>query len=193
MKYIILFLSLLIPFIFIGCFIPERRLYFSWNRPAEQKDICNYEFNVDDNIDLIKTDKGMLIDTHKEIYYKLGSDKPYNIEDYVYVMQEVMSFMSNNKNSIIIIEGHADIIGQGNGNINFRLSERRASVIRDVILSSGFSYKRVKIFPYSDIVPKYTNNISKNRRVDFIALKCESELENYIKLYSNYYSNNFYK
>lgn len=195
MKYIKLFLCIFIPFIFMGCFIPERRLYFSWNRPVEKKDACVYDFVTNDNgsIKLIETERGTLIDTDREIYYKLGADKPYNVEDYVYVMNNIISFMSNNKNSILIVEGHADIIEQSNGNINFRLSERRASVIRDVILSSGFSYKRVKIFPYSDIAPKYTNNISKNRRVDFVVLKCDRELENYINLYSNYYTNNFDK
>ncbi|WP_297247591.1 OmpA family protein [uncultured Brachyspira sp.] len=189
MRYIKIFFILLIPFILTACFIPERRLYFSWNRPTEQKDPCNYEFNISSNMNLIETERGMMIDTDKEIYYRLNEEKPYNIEDYVYVMNEVISFMSNNKSCILVVEGHADIIGQGKGDVNFKLSERRASVIRDVILSSGFSHNRVKIFPYSDIMPKYTNDIYKNRRVNFIALKCEMDLDNYKKYYNNYYNN----
>ena len=189
MKYIKIFLILIIPFILTACFIPERRLYFSWNRPQKIKDTCDYEFNVNTNISLIKTDRGYLLDTDKEIYYRLGEEKPYNIDDYYYVMNEVMTFMSNNRNCILIVEGHADITGHGNGDINYRLSERRASVIRDVILSSGFFHKRVQIFAYSDIIPKYITNISQNRRVTFVALKCERELSNYLNYYSNYYSN----
>ena len=189
MRYIKIFCVLFIPFILTACFIPERRLYFSWNRPPEKSDPCNYEFNISSNMNLIETERGMMIDTDKEIYYRLNEEKPYNIEDYVYVMNEVISFMSNNKNCILIVEGHADITGHGNGDINYRLSERRASVIRDVILSSGFFHKRVQIFAYSDIIPKYITNISQNRRVDFVALKCERELSNYLNYYSNYYSN----
>ena len=189
MRYIKIFFILLIPFILTACFIPERRLYFSWNKPAEQKDPCNYEFNVSSNMNLIETERGMMIDTDKEIYYRLNEEKPYNIEDYVYVMNEVISFMSNNKRCILVVEGHADIIGQGRGDVNLKLSERRASVIRDVILSSGFSHNRVKIFPYSDIMPKYTNDINKNRRVNFIALKCDEQLKDYMIFYSNYYTN----
>ncbi|PCG19379.1 OmpA family protein [Brachyspira sp. G79] len=189
MKYIKIFLIIIIPFILTACFIPERRLYFSWNRPHDVKDACDYEFNVNTNVLLIKTERGYLLDTDKEIYYRLGEEKPYNIDDYYYVMNEVMTFMSNNRNCILIVEGHADIIGHSNGDINYRLSERRASVIRDVILSSGFFYKRVQIFPYSDIIPKYITNTSQNRRVDFVVLKCERELSNYLNYYSNYYSN----
>ncbi|PTY40313.1 OmpA family protein [Brachyspira hampsonii] len=185
MRYLKIFFILLIAFILISCFIPERRLYFTWNRPAKQTDPCNYEFNTSSNMNLIETQRGTMLDTDKEIYYRLNEEKPYNVEDYVYVMNEVISFMSNNKSCILIVEGHADIIGQGNGDINFKLSQRRASVIRDVILSYGFSYKRVKIFPYSDIMPKYTNDIYKNRRVNFIALKCERDLDKYIKYYDN--------
>ena len=190
MKYVKIVLTLLIPFILIACFIPERRIYFSWDRTAEKKDLCNYEFNADTNINLIKTDRGMLIDTKKEIYYRLGEEKPYNIKEYVYVMEEIISFMSNNRNCILVVEGHSCVTGQSNKDVNFKLSERRASVIRDVILSQGFSYRRVKIFPYSDTMYKYTNDISKNRRVNFIALKCEMELDNYIKWYNNYFTNN---
>ena len=114
----------------------------------------------------------------KEVFYKRLTLESDNDENY------------NNRNCILLIEGHADIIGSNNTTINYNLSERRASVIRDVILSSGFSYKRVHIFPYSDIMPKYTTNIHLNRRVDFVAIKCENELEKYMKFYSNYGVNN---
>ena len=191
MRYIKLLLFLIIPFVLTACFIPERRIYFSWNRPIIKKDPCNYDFNTSSNINLIETERGYLMEfAGHEIYYRLGETKPYNIKDYVFVMDEVLSFMGNNRNCILLIEGHADIIGSNNTTINYNLSERRASVIRDVILSSGFSYKRVHIFPYSDIMPKYTTNIHLNRRVDFVAIKCENELEKYMKFYSNYGVNN---
>lgn len=191
MRYFKLLLLLLSSFIFIGCFIPERRLYFSWNKPIEKTDICNYDFNIKNtNMQLIKTDRGLIFDFNDEIYYRIGADKPYNIKEYSYIVNEIISFMSNNKKSILIVEGHADTIGNNRENINLRLSERRASVIRDVIISSGIYYNRVKIFSYSDIMPKYTSNTYRNRRVDFLALKCDEELNDYMMFYSNYGVNN---
>lgn len=187
-----IFFFVLIPFILIACFIPERRIYFSWDKPKNTENECNYDFVLSTNMSIIQTERGYLLNTDKEIYYKVGAKKAYNIEDYTYVMNEMISFMSNNRNAILIVEGHADEIGKEKLDLNMRLSLQRASVIRDVILSFGVYHTRVKIYPYSYFAPKYTTNTSKNRRVDFVALKCENQLSNYNYYYSNYYSNYYY-
>lgn len=184
-----IFLFVLIPFILIACFIPERRIYFSWDKPKNIESECNYDFVLSTNMSIIQTERGYLLNTDKEIYYKVGAKKAYNIEDYTYVMNEMISFMSNNRNAILIVEGHADEISKEKLDLNMRLSLQRASVIRDVILSFGVYHTRVKIYPYSYFAPKYTTNTSKNRRVDFVALKCENQLSNYNYYYSNYYTN----
>ena len=184
-----IFLFVLIPFVLIACFIPERRIYFSWDKPKNIESECNYNFVLSTNMSIIQTERGYLLNTDREIYYKVGAKKAYNIEDYTYVMNEMISFMSNNRNAILIVEGHADEISKEKSELNMRLSLQRASVIRDVILSFGVYHTRVKIYPYSYFAPKYTTNTSKNRRVDFVALKCENQLSNYNYYYSNYYSN----
>ena len=184
-----IFLFVLIPFVLIACFIPERRIYFSWDKPKDIESECNYNFVLSTNMSIIQTERGYLLNTDKEIYYKVGAKKAYNIEDYTYIMNEMISFMSNNRNAILIVEGHADEISKEKLDLNMRLSLQRASVIRDVILSFGVYHTRVKIYPYSYFAPKYTTNTSKNRRVDFVALKCENQLSNYNYYYSNYYSN----
>lgn len=187
-----IFLFVLIPFVLIACFIPERRIYFSWDKPKDIESECNYNFVLSTNMSIIQTERGYLLNTDKEIYYKVGAKKAYNIEDYTYIMNEMISFMSNNRNAILIVEGHADEISKEKLDLNMRLSLQRASVIRDVILSFGVYHTRVKIYPYSYFAPKYTTNTSKNRRVDFVALKCENQLSNYNYYYSNYYSNYYY-
>lgn len=96
-----IFLFVLIPFILIACFIPERRIYFSWDKPIESE--CNYDFVLSTNMSIIQTERGYLLNTDKEIYYKVGAKKAYNIEDYTYVMNEMISFMSNNRNAILIV------------------------------------------------------------------------------------------
>ena len=184
-----IFLFVLIPFILIACFIPERRIYFPWNKPENIESECNYNFVLSTNMSIIQTERGYLLNTDREIYYKVGEKKAYNIKDYTYVMNEMISFMSNNKNAVLIVEGHADEISKEKLDLNMRLSLQRASVIRDVIVSFGISHERVKIYPYSYFAPKYTTNTSKNRRVDFVALKCANQLSNYNYYYSNYYSN----
>ena len=184
-----IFLFVLIPFVLIACFIPERRIYFSWDKPKDIGSECNYNFVLSTNMSIIQTERGYLLNTDREIYYKVGAKKAYNIEDYTYVMNEMIGFMSNNRNAILIVEGHADEISKEKLDLNMRLSLQRASVIRDVILSFGVYHTRVKIYPYSYFAPKYTTNTSKNRRVDFVALKCENQLSNYNYYYSNYYSN----
>ena len=187
-----IFLFVLIPFVLIACFIPERRIYFSWDKPKNIESECNYDFVLSTNMSIIQTERGYLLNTDREIYYKVGAKKAYNIEDYTYVMNEMISFMSNNRNAILIVEGHADEISKEKLDLNMRLSLQRASVIRDVILSFGVYHTRVKIYPYSYFAPKYTTNTSKNRRVDFVALKCENQLSNYNYYYSNYYSNYYF-
>ena len=184
-----IFLFVLIPFVLIACFIPERRIYFPWNKPQNIESECNYDFVLSTNMSTIQTERGYLLNTDKEIYYKVGAKKAYNIEDYTYVMNEMISFMSNNRNAVLIVEGHADEISKEKLDLNMRLSLQRASVIRDVIISFGISHQRVKIYAYSYFAPKYTTNTFKNRRVDFVALKCENQLSNYNYYYSNYYSN----
>lgn len=74
-----IFLFVLIPFILIACFIPERRIYFSWDKPKNIESECNYDFVLSTNMSIIQTERGYLLNTDKEIYYKVGAKKAYNI------------------------------------------------------------------------------------------------------------------
>ena len=105
-----IFLFVLIPFVLVACFIPERRIYFPWDKPKES--ICDYDFILSTNMSIIQTERGYLLNTDREIYYKVGGKKAYNIEDYTYVMNEMISFMSINRNAILIVEGDADEISK---------------------------------------------------------------------------------
>lgn len=223
-------LILLLPFVFASCmsFIPEERLYFSWNKPKEEIiytnsnnykyntnrniiiaydstnniitnsgitniitndiiDYCDYEFNIiNTNMKLVNTDRGNLIEMGNGIYYKLGAVNPYNRKESDYILKQAVSFMTNNTNAILIVEGHADERGYRSKKVNFNISKRRAEIIRDKILKlENINTNRIHTFAYSDFLPKYDKKTYRNRRVELVILKCEMELEEYIKFYTN--------
>mgnify|MGYP004423502233 FL=1 len=61
----------------------------------------------------------------------------------------------------------------------------RALITKNYIIKS-IPKERIKTYAYSDIKPRYDTNTDKNRRVDFIVLKCGQEFEKYDNFYSNY-------
>lgn len=66
-----------------------------------------------------------------------------------------------------------------------RISINRTLMTKNYIIKS-IPKERIKTYAYSDIKPRYDTNTGKNRRVDFITLKCEQEFEKYDNFYSNY-------
>lgn len=166
----------------IKLFIPEERIYF---KPKIKKE-CKYNFITNEKINLIKQYIGDLLDFEgKEIYYDIGETQYKTNYTYPYILNEVINFMNDNKNAILIIEGHADTIGYKSKKVNYMISVNRALITKNYIIKS-ISEDRVKTYAYSDIKPRYDTNTDKNRRVDFIALKCLQELEEYDNFYSNY-------
>ena len=65
------------------------------------------------------------------------------------------------------------------------VSVNRALITKDYIIKY-IDEERVKTYAYSDLKPRYDTNTDRNRRVDFIALKCMQEFEEYENFYSNY-------
>ena len=63
-----IFLFVLIPFVLAACFIPERRIYFPWDKPKNIESECNYNFVLSTNMSIIQTERGYLLNTDREIY-----------------------------------------------------------------------------------------------------------------------------
>ena len=177
-------LILLFSFVLISCmsFIPEERLYFYWNRPKKvYTDItneCVYEFNIiNTNMKLADTDRGNLIEMGNGIYYKLGAVNPYNRKESDYILKQAVSFMTNNTNAVLIVEGHADERGYRSKKVNFNISKRRAEIISDKILKlEDINTNRIHTFAYSDFLPKYDKKTYMNRRVELVMLKYENRV-----------------
>lgn len=186
-KKIIFFIFFVIEaFYLVSCirlFTPEERLRFR-RKPKKE---CEYNFIIEENqkINLLKQDIGNLILFENEIYYDIGETQYKNNDTYHYILNEVINFMKNNQKAILIIEGHADTLGYKSKKVNYMVSVNRALITKDYIIKY-IDEERVKTYAYSDLKPRYDTNTDRNRRVDFIALKCMQEFEEYENFYSNY-------
>ena len=92
-------------------------------------------------------------------------------EKYYDDIKRVADFMKENPDSICIIEGHTDNIG--NGAFNKVLSEKRAKNVRQYIINKfGIDGKRIKASGFGEEVPIAGNDTAegrqKNRRVEAV-------------------------
>ena len=85
------------------------------------------------------------------------------------VVDQLVSFMIENKNLKIEIAGHTD--SNGDANFNLELSEKRALTIKSKLEEKGIDGNRIKTKGYGDLFPLVPNtsekNKQKNRRVEF--------------------------
>lgn len=84
-------------------------------------------------------------------------------------IKKVFTFLKNNKKTVITITGHTDNVGIHSFNI--KLSEKRAKVVAEYLISKGIEKERIKYLGLGDTVPVDSNKTekgrSKNRRVVF--------------------------
>lgn len=158
----------------IKLFIPEERIYFKRRK-----------FITNEKIKLVEENIGSSIEFGNEIYYDIGETQYKNNYTYPYILNEVVNFMKNNKDAILIIEGHADTLAYKSKKVNYMISVNRAIIAKNYIIKH-IDEGRVTNYAYSDIKPKYEIERDKNRRVDFIIVSSKKELQNYDNFYSNY-------
>ncbi len=86
-----------------------------------------------------------------------------------FVLNQFISFLKENPDITVTIEGHTDDVGDNNKNLT--LSKNRANSAMNYIVSQGISESRLKAIGYGETRPKVPNtsssNRSKNRRTDF--------------------------
>lgn len=79
-------------------------------------------------------------------------------------------------NTLVSLSGHADSIGAYKA--NWVLSDKRAMVVKDYLVSKGVKEERIVTTPYGDTVPIASNKTAegrqKNRRVE-ISIKTASK------------------
>ncbi len=86
------------------------------------------------------------------------------------ILQDIILFLNQNKNTKITIIGHTD--NEGNKENNKKLSFQRAKSVADYIISQKIDKNRIKIEGLGDTKPIIENdseeNKTKNRRVEFL-------------------------
>ena len=87
-----------------------------------------------------------------------------------FIIKGFARFLSENPTITILIEGHTDNVGDSAKNL--KLSDERAQVVKNYLISLGIDQKRLKAKGYGETKPKVDNdtesNKAKNRRTDFV-------------------------
>ncbi len=102
--------------------------------------------------------------------FKFGFNNAELDEDASEYLDELITLLNYNKNLKLEIIGHTDNIGSKEA--NQKLSEKRARVVYDYLVSEGINKKRIQYKGKADTEPIAPNdtaeNRAKNRRVEFI-------------------------
>jgi outer membrane protein OmpA-like peptidoglycan-associated protein len=94
----------------------------------------------------------------------------YNIKKiYVPDLDQHVAYLSANPSSPVIVEGHTDSIGSDQ--YNQKLSERRATAVRQYLIEKGIASSRIQIVGYGEQRPIADNKTKEgraiNRRAEF--------------------------
>ena len=79
-------------------------------------------------------------------------------------LQKISTFLQNNKNLKVEIQGHTD--SSGNADYNQKLSERRAKSVVDYLVEQGTSLGRLKYMGYGDKNPVASNETEEGRMLN---------------------------
>lgn len=142
-----------------------------YNDNSEYKDIPEKNNNT---AAVKKTESGnTILITDNVINFDFDS---YELKDeYNDGINEIYSYLNNNKNAILIIEGHADSIGDSNYNIY--LSENRARAIFDELREKGIERRRLRYIGYGST--RSDQNYDKNRKCQFVVINSADEEKTY--------------
>lgn len=88
-------------------------------------------------------------------------------------LEKLLSFLNNNQNVQIKIQGHTD--NKGNEAYNQSLSNSRAQAVKEYLIGHGISEHRLTYEGFGESVPLQSNESemgrSKNRRVEFVVME----------------------
>ncbi|MBS1488361.1 MAG: OmpA family protein [Bacteroidetes bacterium] len=138
---------------------------------SEKLDIHTYELQtLEMNFKLQPIEVGTVVNL-KNILFVVGTTTLL-AESYP-ELDVVQSFLLNNPNVEIMLEGHTD--NRGNAEANLILSRQRVEVIKKYLVSKGIPAKRIKGKGYGGTKPVTTADNEEarklNRRVEFVIVK----------------------
>lgn len=98
----------------------------------------------------------------QEIRFRFDSERI--LPKYVPILEKGLAYLNENPESVIIIEGHTDIIGKDKYNLD--LGDKRARSIKAYFIEKGIYSERIVIVSYGEAKTKYKST-RLNRRVVF--------------------------
>lgn len=79
-------------------------------------------------------------------------------------LREVSGVFNRYADTTVVVEGHADSTGEAD--YNQRLSERRASAVRDYLVDQGVSRSRINAYGYGETRPRSSNDTAEGRQLN---------------------------
>ncbi|MBZ0154650.1 MAG: peptidoglycan-associated lipoprotein Pal [Alphaproteobacteria bacterium] len=106
--------------------------------------------------------------TIQDVYFDY--DK-YDIKDDAQpVLKDLAAFLSKNKNTKVVVEGHCD--DRGTDEYNLALGDKRANAAKEYLVSLGIPSNRIETVSYGEEKPVCKESTeecwAKNRRAHFV-------------------------
>lgn len=120
---------------------------------------------------LMNMDEGNLIRGELGSVY-FGFDQSFVAQSERYKLQDVASYLKNNPNSSVIIEGHCD--WRGTTEYNMSLGDRRARSCQQILISLGVPSSSLEILSKGDqeaISGGSASQMAEDRRAEFVIVK----------------------
>lgn len=122
------------------------------------------------NTDIKETERGLVISLGAKVLFDTGK---YNLKSgATKTLKEVAALLNMYPDNDISIEGHTDWVGKVN--FNQKLSEQRATSVKNFLIKQGVAADRMKVVGYGKLRPVADNNTAagreQNRRVEIVVL-----------------------
>lgn len=182
-------------FLTIGNFKADKDLkILSRTRDSGAKDENRWSYIYVDNVSVVSVAKKELCSCENDLIKSLVVDPPLELSEYdkiklddIYFdfdksdlkeealvkLNDVYALLRKNKAMYLEIDGHADVIG--NDQYNLELSKKRAEAVIDHLVKRGIDKSRLNINYYGSKVPAVNEDTdqarAQNRRVEFQVLE----------------------
>lgn len=131
---------------------------------------------------VIRVGEGIVVEFSSNVLFAFGKSSLSN--EAKANLDKLVIVLNNYPDTDIEVQGHTD--SKGSEAFNQTLSEQRAGVVSQYLISKNIASKRVSIKGFGELLPKYVNDTEegreKNRRVEFVLtanekMKAEAEKE----------------
>jgi outer membrane protein OmpA-like peptidoglycan-associated protein len=117
-----------------------------------------------------QTNRGLVL-TLGDVLFETG--KSNLLAGSMLAIDKLVEFLADNKERMVLIEGHTDNVGSSTSNLD--LSLRRSGAVEEALVQKGISSDRLFVKGYGEAYPVASNDDSggrqRNRRVEIVILE----------------------